>query len=212
MSRPNTIGLHEPRTILEIEKNINLTTIDDIDDIFFNEKKTKDRRVRKYIYDLLLKAKENLPKNYHFVVYEAYRPLSVQIEKWKKVQEKLSRENPHMDTTSEEFISMCNVFIANPYRQGSGHQSGAAIDVSLRDDNGIEYDMGCNIGDFDKRTSTNSEDISDVAKKNRKILKNALEEAGFVNYPAEWWHYSFGDRLWAKLTGSAVAIFGKLDI
>jgi D-alanyl-D-alanine dipeptidase len=37
-----------------------------------------------------------------------------------------------------------------------------------------------------------------------------MEGAGLVNYPSEWWHYSYGDRLWAELTGSPVAFFAPL--
>jgi D-alanyl-D-alanine dipeptidase len=38
-----------------------------------------------------------------------------------------------------------------------------------------------------------------------------MEYAGFINYPAEYWHYSFGERVWAKLTGSNTAIFSKIE-
>ena len=26
-----------------------------------------------------------------------------------------------------------------------------------------------------------------------------MTSAGFVNFPAEWWHWSYGDREWANL-------------
>ena len=121
-------------------------------------------------------------------------------------------KNPDMDINSEEFIILCDKFVANPYRQGSGHQSGAAIDVSLIDDEGNEYDMGGKVRGFENTAEFDCGDISAEAKKNRAILNNALSKVGFINYPSEWWHYSFGDRLWAKLTGSKIAIFGKLDL
>jgi D-alanyl-D-alanine dipeptidase len=34
--------------------------------------------------------------------------------------------------------------------------------------------------------------------------------AGFVNYPYEWWHYSYGDRYWAFVKGTRPAIYGGL--
>ncbi len=34
-------------------------------------------------------------------------------------------------------------------------------------------------------------------EENRKILINCLERAGFINYPTEWWHWSYGDCYWA---------------
>jgi hypothetical protein len=38
----------------------------------------------------------------------------------------------------------------------------------------------------------------------------ALLGAGFVNYPPEWWHWSFGDKYWAYMTGKG-ARYEALD-
>ncbi|MDP4504885.1 M15 family metallopeptidase [Nonomuraea turcica] len=43
---------------------------------------------------------------------------------------------------------------------------------------------------------------------NRCILGNALASAGFVNYPTEWWHWSFGERYWAYITQARYARYG----
>lgn len=40
----------------------------------------------------------------------------------------------------------------------------------------------------------------------RLVLGSALTRAGLVNYPPEWWHWSYGDRYWAVVTGAPVAI------
>jgi D-alanyl-D-alanine dipeptidase len=29
-----------------------------------------------------------------------------------------------------------------------------------------------------------------------------------VNYPTEWWHWSFGDRYWAYVTGTGRSHYG----
>jgi D-alanyl-D-alanine dipeptidase len=29
--------------------------------------------------------------------------------------------------------------------------------------------------------------------------------AGFVNYPPEWWHWSYGDKYWAFISGRPVS-------
>ena len=204
--------LPEPKLIQEIENTPDMLEVSQKDDIYFNDMFTSVRLIRRYVYNMLLKAKSNLPSGYHFAVYEAYRPHASQKALWDEIVAKESAKNPEMDTNSEDFIALCDKFVANPYRQGSGHQSGAAIDISLVDDNGKEYDMGGKVRGFDNTAEFDSKNISIEAKKNRSILKSALEDVGFVNYPSEWWHYSFGDRLWAKLTGSKIAIFGKLDL
>jgi len=35
-----------------------------------------------------------------------------------------------------------------------------------------------------------------------------MAAAGFVNYPSEWWHWSYGDRYWAFTTGPSHARYG----
>ena len=38
-----------------------------------------------------------------------------------------------------------------------------------------------------------------------------MQDAGFVNYPAEWWHYCYGDKMWAAYSHEKYAIFGKVS-
>lgn len=204
-------NLPEPNWICEIENPPLLTTIDEKDGLFFCHMYTKERRIRYYIYEMLLRAKQYLPAGYYFKIYEAYRPLAYQIQLWEKVIAEQKKLNPHLNPESEEFIALCDVYCANPYRQGSGHQSGAAIDVTLCDQAGIEYDMGGAIRGF-TQTADFDYPVSLEARHHRLILREALQKAGFVNYPSEWWHYSFGDRLWARLTKSAIAFFAPIDI
>ena len=202
--------LPEPKIISEIENPPDLCMIQESDGVFFEARFTTERRIRRYIYQMLLRAQTDLPAGYHFKIYEAYRPLSAQVQLWNQVVAEQKALHPDMDVESEAFIALCDVFAANPYRQGSGHQSGAAIDVSLCDASGMDYEMGGQVRGFGLESDFECP-VSDRARQNRLILRTALENAGFVNYPAEWWHYSFGDRLWARLTGSKIAIFGRLD-
>lgn len=204
-------NLPEPLVISEIENPVSLMEINEADGIFFNPKFTQIKLIRTYIYNLLKNAQKHLPQGYHFVVYEAYRPMEAQIKLWDGVVAQQKKIHPEMDVNSEEFIALCDVFAANPYRQGSGHQSGASVDISLIDDAGKEYDMGGTVRDFDETADFDCPNISPEGRKNREILRDALSKSGLVNYPSEWWHYSFGDRLWARLTGSKLAIFGKLE-
>lgn len=43
---------------------------------------------------------------------------------------------------------------------------------------------------------------------NRRLLFNTLREVGIENYEEEWWHYSYGDQMWAKKVGEK-AIYGS---
>ncbi|MFD3503864.1 M15 family metallopeptidase [Streptomyces sp. NPDC058676] len=40
------------------------------------------------------------------------------------------------------------------------------------------------------------------------ILRSALTAVGMVNYPTEWWHWSFGDQYWALVSGVDHAVYG----
>lgn len=203
--------LSEPETILEIESPVKLSFIDEQDGIYFNDKYTSERRIRTYVYNLLKQAQAYLPSSYHFMIYEAYRPKAAQIVLWEGVVAQKKQEFPHLDITSEDFIKLCNVYAANPYRQGSGHQSGAALDVTLVNDLGVEYDMGGQVRGFGAEAEFAAPNISATAHQNRAILQTTLAKVGLINYPSEWWHYSFGDRLWARLTGSKLAIFANIE-
>lgn len=44
------------------------------------------------------------------------------------------------------------------------------------------------------------------------MLNAALTAAGLVNYPTEWWHWSYGDRYWALATGADHALYGPKEL
>jgi D-alanyl-D-alanine dipeptidase len=43
---------------------------------------------------------------------------------------------------------------------------------------------------------------------NRRLLHNTMTDAGFVNLPSEWWHFDYGDQLWAWANKKDHAIYG----
>ena len=53
--------------------------------------------------------------------------------------------------------------------------------------------------------------VAENIRKNRNILITALAKYELVNYPDEWWHFSYGDRLWAEVTGRTQAFFAPID-
>lgn len=68
-------NLPEPLVIREIENPVNLVKIGEKDNIGFNPRYTSVRLLRGYVYELIKKAREHLPPNYNFIIYEGYRPL-----------------------------------------------------------------------------------------------------------------------------------------
>lgn len=43
---------------------------------------------------------------------------------------------------------------------------------------------------------------------NRRFLYQVMTCAGFENYGEEWWHFNYGDNMWAKLSGHEKAFYG----
>lgn len=92
----------------------------------------------------------------------------------------------------------------------------AITTVTLCTADGPELDLGTivNASPVDSANAcfTGSPDISPQARTNRGILGRALSSAGMVNYPTEWWHWSFGDRYWALSSGAAQTRYGPVDL
>jgi D-alanyl-D-alanine dipeptidase len=43
---------------------------------------------------------------------------------------------------------------------------------------------------------------------NRQLLYTVMVKAGFTNYPGEWWHFDFGNTVWAALSGLLTTKYG----
>jgi D-alanyl-D-alanine dipeptidase len=96
------------------------------------------------------------------------------------------------------------------------HVAGAAVDLTLVDACGEELDLGTAIDatpeQSDGRCYFAAAGIGADARAHRTLLARVLGDAGLVNYPTEWWHWSFGDRYWALTTGAAFARYGPVDV
>ena len=88
------------------------------------------------------------------------------------------------------------------------HGTGGAVDVGLVDKMGRRLYMG----PFRLRAARiDCTAISRVASANRALLSEAMSAVGFINYPEEWWHWSYGDTEWAVHSGAPAAIYGPID-
>ena len=94
----------------------------------------------------------------------------------------------------------------------SGHSRGSTVDLTLvknrknkpknyresvtdcRKPSGIEttsqLDMGTTFDCFSDLANTENPGISSSASENRRMLRDAMEKAGFQNYSKEWWHFT----------------------
>ncbi len=100
----------------------------------------------------------------------------------------------------------------------ANHLTGGAIDLTIANQHG-PLNMGTAFDDFiDKARTDYYEHIQNPTQKekqikeNRKLLKSIMEQAGFTNYPEEWWHYDYGNQNWALKTGNDAIYGGVLEL
>lgn len=133
-----------------------------------------------YPFELALLQKDTLKKlkaantefkkyGYRIKVWDAYRPTSVQNLLWSKVP----------DTR----------FIASPNKNGSRHNRGAAVDITLVNEDGIELEMPTDFDEFTEAAYRNSPLASNEAKENANFLCEIMMKHGFNPIETEWWHF-----------------------
>ncbi len=194
--------------INEIETPPRIVKIREQDGIFFNSKFTSDNRIRFCLYEKICRAQKNLPSGITFMIYEAYRSIERQREMWSAIWSQMQQEFPAYNDV--QIKDMCQKLVSDPDGIGSGHHFGCAVDITLCTKSGDELNMGTGIQDFSDMTETNSTLVSTDVLHNRQLLCQALEKEGVINYPREWWHFSYGDRLWAKLTGQKQTLYAPI--
>ena len=93
----------------------------------------------------------------------------------------------------------------------AGHPTGGAVDVRLADGSGIPVDMGTGVHDFSRDSYVFSPFIGRESWQNRQLLRHSMMKAGFAPFDGEWWHFSYGDREWARFHGAAAAFYAAID-
>lgn len=141
----------------------------------------------------LKKAQELLREKYPYyslIVYDGVRPRSVQFTMWDTIK------LPVFERTK---------YVSNPLN-GSVHNFGAAVDLSIVDQNGIELDMGTPYDYFGELAYPREEKrlieegkLSYKQFLNREILREAMSGAGFMSITTEWWHFNSCPRNEAML-------------
>lgn len=207
----STIPAEVINSIKIIENDEPLFDIKQDERLFFGDKLTQKTQVflRCGAYERLKFAIEKLPRNYYFKIYSAFRSLQQQTDLWNNKYAQNKQENPSL--SDNELVKLTRVFCADPRNGFGGHQTGGAVDISLCDRNGVDYDMGTKYSQTGDAVYTKAKGISPESVKNRKILLNALQKSGFVNYPGEWWHFCYGDRMWAAYKGRKACFYGAVN-
>ncbi len=157
--------------------------------------------LRAGVVERLVAAESLLPSGFQLLVIEGYRPPSLQRAYFEDYRRELLAAHPDWDGPRSHVEA--SKFVAPP--EVAPHQTGGAVDLTLCHDNGVELDLGTPVNaspeDSANRCFTGSRGISAQARELRGVLGHVLTSVGLVNYPTEWWHWSYGERYWAHSLG-----------
>jgi D-alanyl-D-alanine dipeptidase len=164
--------------------------------------------LRRGVLARLRTAQSLLPGGLQLLFVEGYRPPALQRGYFDRYADELRAAHP--DWPADRVRTAASRYVSPP--EIAPHSAGAAVDLTLADADGRELDLGTamNAGPEESEGAcyTAADNIGAAARANRAIPGAALSEAGLVNYPTEWWHWSYGDRYWALTTGAPAALYG----
>jgi len=112
---------------------------------------------------------------YRIKFLDCYRPISVQRKMWEIMP------NP--------------AYVANPSGNGSMHNRGVAIDLTLIDASGNELNMGTEFDYFGKEAAPTYPNLPADVLQNRQFLIQKLNSCGFQGINSEWWHYFYSPNM-----------------
>jgi D-alanyl-D-alanine dipeptidase len=113
------------------------------------------------------------------LLWDCYRPASLQRVLWERVRDPRYVAEPKFDRAGKPI-------------SGSRHSRGAAVDISLADRDGKPIAMPTEHDHFGVEAHRKRA-VKGAAAAELAILDDAMLGAGFVGMPTEWWHYDAKD-------------------
>ncbi|MGU1277064.1 M15 family metallopeptidase [Pseudomonas aeruginosa] len=172
------------------------------------------------VFERLLRVAAALPGGVRLVVLDAWRPFAVQQYLYDSLSSALAAHYPRAGEAELERLTRQFVSPPSSSREApSPHLTGGAVDVTLCDAQGRWLDMGSAFDEavpasytayFERLAEPDTRQRR--VRDHRRLLYHAMLDAGFSNLPSEWWHYDFGDQLWAWHTGATQALFGPVQL
>ena len=180
-------------------------------------------QLRLAVVQRLLDAQQQLVEHdpgLRLSIFDAWRPIAVQAFMVDHSIAELCRERGVEVRSGDAFDQVVvdvGRFWAAPSRDPMTpppHSTGAAVDLTLSSSDGTPLAMGGEIdaiGAVSEPQHYAGREDSDAQRwhQRRQLLADVMEASGFAQHPNEWWHYSFGDQLWAWRRGAAVAIYAE---
>ena len=178
--------------------------------LIFEPSIKKDYRylVREAVVKKIGRISKQLNKeNKVLIIRSGWRSFKHQQLLWDKFYELLQKKYPNKQ--KKEIREMVANFIA--LEKKSMHSTGGAVDALIYDlKNDCIMDFGTNNGykiDLIKKSYPYHPDITPEAKKNRKLLISLFENEDFVCDLREYWHFDYGNVIWALEKKKKYAIY-----
>jgi D-alanyl-D-alanine dipeptidase len=156
-------------------------------------------------------------------LFDAWRPRAVQVyfhDVW--MPRELKRRDPCLSGAAlTEEVERYWAAPSDNAESPAPHATGAATDLTLRWKDGEPLWMGSLFDDvtplahrdrFENLEAGNFSFSDQEARANRRLLHWLMTEENFAGHPDEWWHFSWGDQMWAALTGAPAAHYGLASI
>jgi zinc D-Ala-D-Ala dipeptidase len=162
--------------------------------------------VRRPVVDRLYRAGQelkNLDRTLTLRVVHGFIGLELQTRLFEAAKAALAERYPD----EGELIEVAHRQVAVP--SVAGYPTGGAVAVEmLRDDEPV--DLGTPVMQASKDAFTFSPFVSREAWENRQLLRRAMMSAGFAPYDGEWWHFSYGDKEWARYYRRPGALYDQV--
>ena len=168
--------------------------------IIFNKETLEEPiLIRKKVLFKIYNIADKLPDGLNLKIYKVFRSRIKMNDVFEGVIAEITAHKPGIGR--HEAMKLAKFKTDDPKGSIGGHETGGAVDVALCDDNGVDLDYGTKFHEYNDSTFTFNSHITNAQRKNRKNLIKIMKKQGFVNFPGEWWHFSYGDRMWAAYKG-----------
>ncbi len=156
-------------------------------------------------------AAQALEDTYRLVVRAGHRPIEVQ----RRILTDCAKDykNDHPDASEEEALAHARTFVSDPDHTLPPHVCGAAVDVDVLDTaTGQLIDFGSKLNEDNEKSFLYYPGLTQEQKENRLMLVKAMLGAGFASCKPEWWHFSYGDQVWAWFYGETSSLYSPVDL
>ena len=187
--------------------------------------KTSIWKLREEVVNRLVKVNDYLisKNSFYLLIYDSWRPLEVQEFMFKRAFllecEKLNIVSSLENMKSHpSILKKVEKFWAYPSHDTScppPHSTGGALDVCLSHKDGNLVEMGSRVDQMDETSNPNfyaniNNEEAIIWNSRRNLLSEIMNKFGFAQHPNEWWHFSYGDQLWAWKNKKENAIYGRI--